>query len=304
MKIFYLTVLFLILSFLVDAGSIKITGTICNSKTGEPIAYASIAFVEIQKGTSSLENGEFNVEIDSNEIKNTLFISCLNFQSTTISIKDFLNYSTKKILLEPATYQMAEVKVTPKESIELIINKLKKSKIRCFMGNTGFPFIYARYFEYNEELQYLSSIHIYCESHFGNKKSKVRLRIYEPDTLSNLPSKDLVNKEIIVVLKSEKINEIDVKEYNIRVPKNGIYIGVEYLIIPENKYTYTLIDFNGKDKKVIGYGPSLGLNSTQTTKTYEYHAGIWRKYDIQKNPLPKFKENVFYDAAISITVTN
>jgi len=304
MKIFYLTVLFLILSFLVDAGSIKITGTICNSKTGEPISYACVAFVEIQKGTSSLENGEFMIEIDSNEIKNTLFISCLNFQSTTISIKDFLNYSNKKILLEPATYQMAEVKVTPKESIELIINKLKKSKIRCFMGNTGLPFIYARYFEYNEEFQYLSSIHIYCESHFGNKKSKVRLRIYEPDTLTNLPSKDLVNKEIIVVLKSGKINEIDVKEYNIRVPKNGIYIGVEYLIIPENKYTYTLIDFNGKDKKVIGYGPSLGLNSTQTTKTYEYYAGIWRKYDIQKNPLPKFKEKTYSDAAISITVTN
>lgn len=303
MKKFLLIVLF-VQSILLHAGSIKITGNICNSITGEPISYACVAFVEIQKGTSSLENGAFMIEIDSNEMKNTLFISCLNFQSTTISIKDFLNYSSKKILLEPATYQMAEVKITPKESIELTINKFNKSKIHCFMGNTGLPFIYARYFEYNDELQYVSSIQIYCKSNSGNKKSKIRLRIFEPDTLTNLPSKDLVNKEIIVVLKSGKINEIDVKEYNIRIPKNGIYIGVEYLIIPENKYTYTLIDFDGKEKKVIGYGPSFGLNATPVTKTYEYFAGTWRKYDIQKVLLPKFKENTFYDAAISITVTN
>lgn len=65
-----------------------------------------------------------------------------------------------------------------------------------------------------------------------------------------------------------------------------------------------MIDYDGKEKKVNGYGPSFGLNATPITKTYEYFAGTWRKYDIQKNPLPKFKENVFYDAAISITVTN
>lgn len=303
MKKFFLIAL-LVQSILVYAGSVKIAGIICNSKTGESISYASVAFVKIQKGTTSLENGVFLIEIDSNELNYTLFISCFNFKSTTISVKDFLNNSSKKISLDPIIHQLSEVKITPKESIELTINKLNKSKINGALCISSLPTIITRYFEYNEELQYVSTIQIYCRPNYKNKKSKVRLRFFEPDSLTNLPSKDLVNKEIIVVLKSGKINEIDAKEYNIRVPKSGIYVGIEYLIIPENKYIRTSVDFNGKEKEMISYGPMLGLNYTPITKTYENIVGNWHKYDSHIVLLPQYKEKHYFDAAISITVTN
>lgn len=299
-----LIIILLISTFLAKAGTITITGNICNSKTGEPISYACIALVEVQKGATSLENGDFVLTIDSIDIKNTLFISCLNYSNLKIPIRDFLNNPSKKIFLDPLSYKLSEVTIQPKEDITLIVNKLKNSKINGIMVNAGLPSIYVRYFENNMEANNIASIQIYCHPNIKKHKTKVRIRVFGSDSTSKLPAKDLLNRELIVELKSGKINNIDLKEYGIQIPKGGIYLGIEWLIIPENKYSRTLTYLNGEEKEIIMYGPSLGANFTSVPNTYEYWAGIWMKYDIPRYQKLKNEEKSYFDAAISISVTN
>lgn len=304
MRKFNLIIILLIFTILAKAGSITISGNIYNSKTGEPISYACIALVEVQKGATSLENGDFIFTIDSNDIKNTLFISCLNYSNLKIPIRDFLKNPSKKIFLDPLSYKLSEVTIQPKENIELVINKFKKSKTHGFMVNAGLPSIYVRYFEYNEKANNIASVYIYCQTNYKKNKAKVRIRVFGSDTTTKLPANDLLNRELIVELKSGKINEINLKEYGIQIPKGGIYLGIEWLIIPENKYSRTLTYLNGEEKEIIMYGPSLGANFTSVPNTYEYWAGIWMKYDIPRYQKLKNEEKSYFDAAISITVTN
>lgn len=304
MRNLILIIILLISTFLVKAGSITITGNICNSKTGDPISYACIALVEVQKGTTSLENGDFVFIIDSNDIKNTLFISCLNYSYLKIPIRDFLNNPSKKLFLDPLSYKLSEVTIQPKDDIELIFNKLKKSKIDGSSLNTGIPCICVRYFEQNEDVNNIVSVQIYCQPNIKKNRSKVRLRFYGKDSVTNSPSIDLINKEIIVELKSNKINNIDLKEYGIQIPKGGIFVGFEYLIIPENKFIETQGYTNGEKKQYTCYGPILGFNYTVVSNTYEYWAGKWMNYNTQSFKIPQFKEKLTFDAAISITVTN
>ena len=304
MRNFNLIIILLIFMNLANAGSITITGNICNSKTGEPISYACIALVEVQKGVTSLENGDFIFIIDSNDIKNTLFISCLNYSNLKIPISDFLKNPSKKIFLDPLSYKLSEVTIQPKEDIELIFNKLKKSKINGVMPNLGIPYIYVRYFEYNEEVNNIVSVQIYCKPNKNKKNAKVRIRVFGSDSITKLPTKDLLNRELILELKSGKINNIDLKEYGIQITKGGIFVGIEWLIIPENKYIENVEYTNGEKKQYTCYGPNLGLNYTLVPNTYEYYAGRWLKHDFQLVKLPKIKEKRYFDLAISITVTN
>lgn len=304
MRKFNLIIILLISTFLAKAGSITISGNIYNSKTGEPISYACIALVEVQKGATSLENGDFVFTIDSNDIKNTLFISCLNYSNLKIPIRDFLKNPSKKIFLDPLSYKLSEVTIQPKENIELVINKFKKSKIHGFIVNAGLPSIYARYFEYNEEANHISSVQIYCQPNLKKNKAKVRIRVFGSDSITKLPTKDLLNTELIVELKSGKINNIDLKEYEIQIPKGGVNVGIEWLIIPENKYSRKTTYTNGEEKELFLYGPTLGANYTTIPNTYEYWAGIWMKYDIPRYKISKDEDKLYFDAAISISVTN
>lgn len=86
-KLKYLLIagLFFLLSDLVTGQGIK--GVVTN-QSGDPVPFASIYLKEIQEGTSTNLNGEFEIRLKNG--KYTLLIRSLGFESITrqISVKD------------------------------------------------------------------------------------------------------------------------------------------------------------------------------------------------------------------------
>jgi hypothetical protein len=63
-----------------------------------------------------------------------------------------------------------------------------------------------------------------------------RVRIYDKDTVNNTIGKDILGKNLIVKRNKGQGHwlEVDVSEYNIELPKNGIFVGLE--ILPSEYY--------------------------------------------------------------------
>ncbi len=71
---------------------------------------------------------------------------------------------------------------------------------------------------------------------------------------------DLLEKNIVVKVKSGKNNnEIDLSEFNIKFPENGIFVSVEFLIIEENRYDIEVSFKDSKKKQIMSsYQPTIG----------------------------------------------
>lgn len=278
-------------------------GTLLDKNTEEPVVYASISFLKIKKGISSTENGTFQLEINQKDLNRKLHISCLNYQDTIVLASDLQN---KILLLTPKSYELNEITLSKKLNMELEVDKYKRKDIKTSFGSSkGNPWIVTKFFAYKdvyEETPYIKDITVYFGSLLMRKKGKFRLRIYAVDTVNKRPSEDILTDNLVVSMK--KINgkiKVDMSSYDIEIPKEGLYIGIERLEIPYNfnEYTYTM-EGSKKKHKAISIAPSIGAVFTKDT-TYMFQSGTWRKFYF---PGKKYYDGNNIEPAISVTLSN
>lgn len=89
---------------------------------------------------------------------------------------------------------------------------------------------------------------------------------------------------------------------NIRIPRSGIFIGVEWLIIPDNKYNIEIINkkTNKKFKREY-YLPELAATKDTLFNALEYVRGTWVNSRMHNYV---FGSHLLTDPAISIILTN
>ena len=208
MKRFFSVLFFLLLVIIVYGEPITIKGRILDAQTREPIPYANIAIVEVQKGTTSLGNGQFALIVDRVDIKGNLNISCLNYADRIIPLSSFVEDKELDILLEPILYDIPEVVIKPQKKISLVVNKLKKSDIRGGLPCNGTPLMYARFFEYNKNdasENHLSSVQIFSQKWQQKEVSKVRLRFFQLIPYLKIPLKISCTKRLLYHLRRGKL---------------------------------------------------------------------------------------------------
>lgn len=295
-------VLFFVSTSLV-AQTVTFKGTVLDKITKEPVVYANISFLKIKKGISSTEKGTFELDITPKDLNRKVHISCLNYQDTIVLAKDLQN---KTIYLNPKPYELDEITITQKLDKELVIDKYKRRDIKTSFGSSkGNPWIITKFFDYKdayEETPYLKDVTVYFGSLLMRKKGKFRIRMYAVDTTNNKPGEDILTDNLVVTMK--KVNgkiKVDLSDYDIEIPKEGLYIGIERLEIPYNfnEYTYT-IEGSKKKYKAISIAPSIGATLTKDT-IYIYQLGKWRKFYF---PGKKYYDGYNIEPAISLTLSN
>ena len=281
-----------ILSFSLSA---QIKGVVKDSISGEPIPYVNIWVENETIGTTSETNGSFSLDIKEEKL---LVFSALGYESKKLSSKNEL------ILLKPKVFELNEVVVTfPKKTKELEIGEAHKVDISQLSGNK--PWIYAKLFNYDEkymETPFIKKIVFYSNSDI--KGAKIKLRIFGIN--DSIPSEDLINEDIIVTVRGGmKKNTIDVSSYNIEFPKKGIVIGLEWLIIEENKYFFTYKDPKTKQKVSLeNYAPSLVINHSIEEIAFTYSKGRWYKHKRHSSNYKKEWNNKVDIPAINLILTN
>ena len=283
-------------------GQLIISGRIIERTAKNPIPFANIWIKDVNIGITSNENGFFSLKTDSIYINKSILISSIGYKDTLIQIDKL----ESEIELIPKIYELSEIIIIPKKRNELIINDLSDAEFPGGIMNDTTPQIVGRYFPYekkNANYKYIKSVIIYSRD---SRKGKLNLRLCSFDTTNVLPIKELVHENIIIETKSslfyrEKPVEIDLSEFNLILPENGILVGIEWLIIPENRYKVT---FNSSNKKITKtmYAPSLCATIDKQGCVYKYIKGTWLKPRKNKIKSDYKWANHYFNPAISLVL--
>jgi hypothetical protein len=236
--------------------TINFTGKLLDKETNKPVVYANISFLKMNAGISSLEDGTFNLEIDKKLLQEKIHISCLNYKDTIVLVE---NLQQKTLFLQPKSFELNEVVISKRKNKKVIIDKVKR---RVFPLHSNEIRLIGKYFSNKlENTFFIDRIDIYFPKR-DSQKAKFRIRLFSVDELTGKPNEDVLNENIpISIEKGEKKVTLNLENYYLQFPKNGIYVVFEKLLIPENVYEWS---FNNKNKEKY-YAPVIGL-----TKSKEY----------------------------------
>jgi hypothetical protein len=278
------TALLLIILSICFNTNAQIIGSIIDSVTQIKISYANIWIDGEEIGTSSDINGDFYLE--GNHLNKTLIVSAIGFNTRKVII-DTANLN---ILLTPITYPIPDAIIkVPKGDNEITICTYKKSKITNYTAPNS-PQIYAKYINCQDssDIFYLKSIRFETLSKI---KSKVNMRFLEVGT-DGKPGDDLLAKNMIIDIKKGR-RTITVKnliESLIKVNKAGLFVAIEFLTIPENKYGFKVKDEKTNESQILHvFMPLLGSNKCSPgSQDLVYRQGDWHSDlgKIEKQSLP------------------
>jgi hypothetical protein len=116
---------------------------------------------------------------------------------------------------------------------------------------------------------------------------------------------DLLTEDIIVsVKKGMRKNVIDVSKYKLKIPENGLVVGLEWLIIDENKFEIRQSDDDEKRVR-ISYAPSLIINYSEDENAFSYRNGAWeRAKKLDSKTSNPWINNKVLTPAINLILTN
>jgi hypothetical protein len=284
-------ILFLLISFSLSA---QIKGVVVD-ENNIPIPYVNIWIENENIGSTSEDDGSFKIDL-KDENKNLVF-SAIGYKKEVFKFKE-------KIVLEKQIYKLEDVVIqTSKQTKEIEIGDSKKIHHTQLSGDK--PWIYGKLFSYEanySETSFLKSIIFFTNSR--KEEAKIKIRIYE--VKDSIPTDDILYEDLIVtVKKGMRKNKIDVSKYKIMFPKNGLIVGLEWLIIDYNKYYFDYKD--GKsEKSLVNYAPDLVINYSDIENSYRFSGGKWKKNKLiffktkNKNPW----DNKVMVPAINLVLTN
>lgn len=293
MKPFQFLILLLFPAFCIA----QVRGTILNNETQEHIPYANISIENTVVGTTSDVNGNFHFKEMPTDIR--LFISSVGFENQSISVSD----SVIQVFLKPKTYEIGLITVKPgKNPKTLQIHKIPSHNCSNHLVCSSYPWMSARYFEYNPEYQLFSKIkELKVLTHSEITGSKFNIRIISPNDKGE-PTEDLIGENIIVTSKKgNHITTINIEDLNLKFPESGLFIVLEWLVIDENKYNFTYSMRGEKfTRNEVRYDPKFGAFPRKgTLVTWSYSGGKWTKTNFQKST----ENGDYLDLAIELTLT-
>ena len=274
----------------------QIKGVVKDSVSGNPIPFVSIWSENQNIGTTSEENGEFT--INTNEKSKKLLFSALGFEKKSVKISE-----AKNVKLTPVDYQLDEVVISPsKKTRQIEIGKTANAICQAFDNG---PRIDVKFFPYSssyKKTKYIKKLTLYTESRIEN--ATVRIHFYDVDD-NGFPNKELLQKDRIVTVRKGTLNHlIDVSDLNLTMPKKGLFVGFEKLIIEKNKLEKTVTNSNTNETKIqTTYYPFVLYNYVERDFLYTYSGGKWNKQTMNTTTDLKDKEKI-YEPAINLILTN
>lgn len=107
-------------------GQIVLNGSLIDKTTKQPLPFANISLVKATYGTSSNDNGVFQLRVDSADIDDSLLVQYIGYSSFKMSIRKAQKKGELKIKMTPKGIELSEVLVRlqpPTYYIKQAVNK-------------------------------------------------------------------------------------------------------------------------------------------------------------------------------------
>ena len=268
--------------------SAQTKGTVVD-EYNKPIAYVNIWVENENIGTTSEEDGRFT--IDTNDKNKNLFFSIIGFEKKTVKVAD-----ASKVVLNSITNELDEVVIfNKKETKEIQIGIVENTIFQAFDNG---PKIDLKFFPYNpkySKTKYIKQVKISTDSKI--EAATLKLHFYAVDE-NGFPGSELLKKDLIITIKQGgKSTKINVSDFNLTMPKKGIFVGFEKLMIENNKLERTSIDRNTNQTIVQKlFYPFILYNYVQNPVGFTFLSGKWMRTDDGKTGR--------YEPAITLILTN
>lgn len=254
--------------------------TVFDSKTKLPISFANFSLFnqdDFIYGSYCSDKGE--LVIPDGLLYSKIKITCIGYENLEINKENIKNDT---LLLSLAVYPLKEIVITPNKKKKLVdlgfFNSKRKTLLGASKGMKICTFIENPYTEIKRIHSFLFKIRNDNDTKLGFK-----LHLYEKDSVSNLPGKELLQEEIIIILdgKSKNVVEHDVTKHNIDFPANGAFVGIEWFGV--------LNEENSKFKGIDTQNGLIELNDV-SNEFNTYQRDVFSFYPWQN--LEKFKNDV------------
>ena len=271
-------------------------------ENNQPIPYVNIWVKGQDIGTTSDEKGYFILQQNQ---ETELIISCVGFDSYTGKIP-----KTNTIVLKEKPFQINEIIIQPKSKASVIVFDFKKYKTNNGFASGKKPYKVAKFFPFIKEMEDFPFINtIIFKADAEKKGTKILLHIYNVNN-DGSPGEELLQENYLVELKKgNKSNNIEINDLNIQIPKEGIFIGFEWLIIEQNKieYSYTLTSdiIKKRHKDGIKYDPTIKSYFGDQSTTWVFSKTKWHnlnKVKVSKNTNNEKSKGL--ELAIALKLTN
>ncbi|RLD80119.1 MAG: hypothetical protein DRJ10_07855 [Bacteroidetes bacterium] len=286
--IFIIPVLYFFFTNICSAQNVEIKGRIIQKEKSEPLSFVTIEVKSLAIGTYTDANGYFTINIPEKNKNDTIDFYALGYEKKKMIINKLINSENKTIKLNQKYFSIKEVKVKPKK-IKVIKLGVKQKKPWRYQVANVFGGQNGHYIKNEKKLSgFIKSVSFYIAG-IGYTDTPFRVRIYKHDKTRNCPGIDLLNENLIVQNPNgEGWFTVDVSNYFIRFPKDGMYVMMEW-IYTDDKYYYTYgLKVKAEDGTINEiqaklYGQSLG-NVWKQKEILFLSKGLgdkWHKLDVK-----------------------
>jgi hypothetical protein len=288
--------LFSLLIFISCSLSAQIKGVVKDSLTGKPIQYVNIWVENENIGSTSEENGTFSINTTAKGKR--LIFSTLGYEKKIIKASE-----TLEVNLKLTAYSLNEVVIS--KSIGTKSIEIGKTNNEIYQAFDNGPKMDTKYFPYKtsyNKTKYLKQVTIYTDSRIENAIIKIHFYEVAPN---GSPGEELLDKDFVVtVKKGTRINRFDLKEFNLKFPKTGLFIGFEKLMIENNKTEKTITDSNtNKSQTQKTYFPFVLYNYVEREFLYTFSGGKWNR-QTKKGESETSAKIMINEPAITLILTN
>lgn len=269
----------------IHAQEIRLEGHVFDAGTKTPIPYVNLSILNTLKGTSTDEAGHFFFEVPKVFLEKSMHISALGYEDQVMTLKAIK--VSDRIFLKDKVFELDEVVIADELGNSEILNPVNSYSITSGFTSSATPWVLALYFpNIGDKQKVVDKVMIFFQDPEAKKRkeAKFRLRIYGVDAETGTPGNDLLRQSMVLNRPADATHlSVDLSEYHIIVPRDGIYIGLEWLFIPSNWYRTVRIDPITKEKVLEDrFAPTFGgiYNSNFNYKTMIYGMGSWSSFGV------------------------
>jgi len=284
---------FLLISFSALA---QIKGAVKDSIDGKPIPYVTISVENENFGTTSEENGTFKIHISDKSKK--LVFSALGYERKTVSISE-----VSEVRLKPTALQLDEVVISrrletrqkeigePENAILETFDKAPRIDIKFFPCEPSY-----------KKTRYLKQVALVTDSKINSATFKIHFYCVGAD---GYPGEEMLEKDFIVAVdKGVSKTKFNVSKFNLIMPKAGLFVGFEKLMIEKNSVEKMVMNYNTNEAlPVTTYYPFILYNHVKRDFQFAFIGGKWIRKSNSDQDNPAAKSGT-YEPAITIILTN
>lgn len=267
---------------------------ILDAETQKPIPYAKL----ILKGKDYYRNTE---ESGVTTLKKDEQIS----EIQSFGYESFKAEKYQSVyLLKPKFIDIAEVEIVrPKFQKTFKIGNIKNNDMGFSASTMSWVVVDLFKAEASNERLFIKKIRIPTKVEKSIKEATFNLVFY--DNENGKPSKDKINSILVSCKKGKSTTEIDLSKAPIQFPKNGFFIGFEWIVNEQNKYTYvTDIKYpDGKRSKNItqqGIAPKFQGYESEVSNIFSFSGDSQWHNILNKKKI----NNSNYSLSIELELTN